>query len=281
MEENNKDKDFLLVGADQTFSIITNDNTDFEIDKGHSENIKASLSPNAVAKLAGTFTAKTAGKKILSAVFKYGEGDDATAVTETEVIAVKLVLSLVKPAILPAKLPKNHLQEVEFLLKNETEFEATKVQLEAIEGLTGLVITKEKAKNNDYETVGDKISLVEANKLPQDTLLEAKHQFRIQGKLTTSETGSKIVKILVNYQELEYLDSIDKDKQEAKFEQAIEIQAISVIGTVTTNLPPKIKLGSTQQVVFQFTNQDAEFSATGINITVTQENKIIVLDRGS
>jgi hypothetical protein len=270
MEDNNNVENLEFAEPKQDFEIVkVSDN--FEIKKDVSENIASTLAEKTTAKLVGTFTTKKAGKQKLTAIFKYGEGDAVKVFTETEVIAVKLVIKLDKPTVLPKNLAINSEQEVEFLINNPTEFEATKIKLEGIEGLVDISIIKEKPKNDgDYEVVGNTLSVEDFNK-GSEVKLDAKHRFRIKAKIKTDEAESTTLKLLVKYHELEYLEQADVDKEGAKFEQTVDVQAIKVIGEVTTKLPAKIKLGSEYEVVFQFINENTEFSATGVNITVTEE----------
>ncbi len=268
MEDNNNSEN-LVTELKQDFNIVTTiDN--FKIKEEESQNIASSLAKKTAATLAGTFTAKKVGKQKLKAIFSYREGDAVEAFAETEIIAVKLAISLVKPTVLPANLPIKFEQELEFLVNNPTEFEATKIEIEEIEGLVGISIIEEKPNDSGYEVIGNPRSIEEFKK-NSEVKLDAKHQFRVKGKINTAEAGAKILKLLVKYAELEYLDDADKNKEGAKFEKTINVQAIEVVGVVATQFPAKIKLGSEYEVVFQFTNQNTEFPVTGVNITVKEE----------
>lgn len=272
--ENNNDARIMVNTESEDFSIITNEaGTGFTVDEDKSEHIARSLEKSAIAKLAGNFIPKNLGTRKLVALFNYKEGQPVEVSAKTEVVQVKLTIDLVTPKELPDKLAFNSTQEVEFFIKNETDLDATEIFINT-DGLLAITIIEEEPDgNNGYKPVEKTLNIQAFSSRNSEVKLDPSHRFRIKGKVATNELGSKNLKIVVGYKELASLTELDSDKAGAKFEKAINIESISVIRDVVTRLPEKIKLGSKHPVVFQFTNQSAEFSITGISISIEEKEQ--------
>lgn len=273
MEENNSNKDISKVTAQQSAIVTNKVKGKFKLNEEKSKNIASDqLEKSQTAELAGTFIPSEAGKQKLVAVFKYAEGKSVEAFTETEVIQVKLKLRLLKPEFLSEKLPFNFKQEVEFFIENPTEFDATKILLKVSGLLDGLFIVREKPDGKgDYEKVEDEnLTLADFSENSAITL-DSKHRFRLKGKIKTDKIGTETLSILVKYDELKTLSESDPTKDGEKFEKTITIEGVSVVGNVKTKLPDKVKLGESYEVIFEFTNQSANFPATGVNISIEEK----------
>ncbi len=270
MEDNNKNS--ILDLLKKNYTLINEENeTGFKINTDTSKNInKNTLNVSDYIKLAGTFTARTAGTRNLIATLTFKEGQEIKLPAETKVIQVQLSVSLEQPNK-ASKFALNSDQEIVFIIANTSELDATKIKIEQMSDLLSkddIHITKEKLVNETYEEVGDSKDIESFNK--DDNSLDTAERFRVTGKLKTDEKGKKKLGILVKYKEAETLEAA-VDKLGAKFEKEITIVGVTIVGKVESMLPPKIKLGSSYDVTFIFTNESTEFPATGLKLEVKQE----------
>lgn len=273
MKLNNKQKRNVATEVKQAFNIITNDNTGFTVRESDSENIVESLQTSAVAKLAGTFEAKTAGNRTLTATFNYAEGAAVTTTTTTTVIAVELTAILEQ--MLPASIALNATQEVIFLVSNTSGLDATDITIKDVNDSLGTIqLFKEDDDGSGKYTATAKWTEVDMAifnaKDASERTLDHNQRFRITATLKTNTAGEKNIELLVTYDEAKHLDDKNK-KTGAKVEYATKVVGITVEGTVSKTLLNNIKLGSTHELVFSFTNNSKEHAATGIKIVIDQQ----------
>ncbi|MES2141400.1 MAG: hypothetical protein V4471_00715 [Pseudomonadota bacterium] len=258
MENNNQDENKL---------IKVEEGTNFTIDLDETS-IEKILEKDKTAKLVGAFSPNALGKKKLTAIFNYKEGDVVEVSSETEVIQVKLNIELVKPVDFSKNFPLNFEEEVEFLIKNETGLDATEIQIKTnlLENVTVEEGKPDGSEGYNWESPID-LDIFEKN---NSSKLDPSHRFRVKGKLKTDETGEKKLTILVKYRELESLAEDDLEKQGAKFEENINIESVPIEGLLKKTLPDKTKLGNSYNVIFNFINKSKQFPATDVRIEIMQ-----------
>lgn len=265
MEDNNNGENVTL---NTESKVVVNKVTGFTVDEKLSENINTnSLAANSTAKLVGNFIPDVLGIRKLTATFKYAEGKDIPISSETKVIQVQLSVALDPSVSLPDKVALNCDHEVTFLIKNETELDATAIQINTTL-LNDVKILEEEPVNDGYKA-GHAITIEDFN-TKNDNKLDPNHQYRVTGKLNTEEQGAKDLTLLVKHKELESLKEGDENKNGVKFEKTITIETVKIAPSVE-GLPVKIKLGESADVIFSFTNESADFSATNVKIEITQE----------
>ncbi|MDQ8038799.1 MAG: hypothetical protein REH83_00140 [Rickettsiella sp.] len=276
MEEDNTDE--KIVALTQEKNIIINEEkvTGFKINTDDSENINnISLEKGEVIKLKGTFTPLVLGRRSLSTTLKFKEGTEVKLSTKTEVIQVLLKI---EPDLALTQLTNvllNSEKEVVFFIKNETELDATGIKVEETFLLKDVTLVEEElAETREYIEKGKILTLEEFNKVNTNKL-EFNHRYRVTGKLNTDVEGNKEFGILVKFNELKTLEVSDERKNGIKFSKKIDIISIPIKGKITKKLPDKIKLGQSIDVIFSFTNESKEFSATNIQLEVKQEEETI------
>lgn len=229
---------------------------------------KDELKPQESAKIIGTFTATSVGKKKLLASFTYNEAQNPIILEViTDVIQVKLIGEIIKG--LPKKVVVNSKHSIELLIKNNTNFDATDIDIdegnlliEAIkeEDINGNVIntyTLENYKNN----------------------LKPNGQYRIIGTIQIPEKiGENQLNVLIKYNESKSLTKVE-DRLGLSFNElaggsTIVIDQITadvkIEGTVEPNLL-QLKLNQKHEVQFIFKNKNLKFPATNIVISITEE----------
>ena len=261
MENNKQDRNNL--------NINIKEGTNFTINRDKT-NIEKILEKDTTAKLVGAFSPNALGKKKLTAIFKYKEGEAVAVSGEIEVIQVKLNVELVKPVGFANIFPLNSEQQVEFFIRNETALDATEIHIET-SSLENVTVEKGAPDSEGYNWENPIIlDIFEKN---TSSKLDPSHRFRVKGNIKTDEMGEKKLTILVKYRELESLAEDDLEKQGARFEKTINIENVPITGSLESSLPDKIKLGNSYNVIFNFFNKSKQFSATDVRIEIMQEEE--------